>query len=362
MSNKKHKYEFSSANFIFLGIALFCLIHYYFQITKNMSNLWEQIFFWAINILVLIIIFIKFPIFVKIKQEPDLEHNNFLSKKMSFLSKLFVSTLIFAQSSDFVSFFSTRTLIFDCENNKFILKNSKTKFVHKICDIIFGIFILLCAYLTFNFKFLKIFNYLLYGLILLLLLFKPIILDYIYSINIKNEDNYNIFVVHNYGPIYNTSYKFLKNFYAYINNKNIFINIKLFKCDKPVTTYFINYKKEFLSRFNKLKNSYVFIFPIIIFFVPILYLEPSVTGFSIMTAINSQFLSYFLLFIISMIFITGPSAKKLDKDIDKSIVQKIGKSEVLQALEIIQNIHFSYDPNYDFSLPIYKKIEYINNL
>ena len=81
----------------------------------------------------------EFPIFIKIKKEKELYHNDILSKKLGFLSKLFSGIFIFEQASDFVSFFSDRTFIYDRENNNFLIKNGETKFVHRVYDVIFGV-------------------------------------------------------------------------------------------------------------------------------------------------------------------------------------------------------------------------------
>ena len=73
-------------------------------------------------------------------------------------------------------------------------------------------------------------------------------------------------------------------------------------------------------------------------------------------------LSYGLLFVLNLIFLSSFIVKKREKTIDKNIVQKLGKSTVLKALETMQNIDVNYDSSRDFALPIYKKIEYVKNL
>lgn len=361
MPNKEVKYKFSSANLACLGVVLLCLVNQALELIPT-HFLWQKITLWALYIAMLIVSIVKFPIFIKIKKEKELYHNDILSKKLGFLSKLFSGIFIFEQASDFVSFFSDRTFIYDRENNNFLIKNGETKFVHRVYDVIFGVSFGVFMQFLYSIKSAYVINLLWCGLICVTLLCKPIILDYIYSINIKNDGDYNVFVVHNYGPVYDTVNCFLKNFCIYISKRNIFINKKLIDVGEPVITYVIEYQKENLSRFSRLKNLYIFIFPIVVFFLPLFYASQSIGMGSLMSTINAMTLSYGLLFVLNLIFLSSFIVKKREKTIDKNIVQKLGKSTVLQALETMQNIDVNYDSSRDFALPIYKKIEYVKNL
>ena len=72
MPNKEVKYKFSSANLACLGVVLLCLVNQALELIPT-HFLWQKITLWAVYIAMLIFLIVKFPIFIKIKKEKELE-------------------------------------------------------------------------------------------------------------------------------------------------------------------------------------------------------------------------------------------------------------------------------------------------
>ncbi|MDR1253735.1 MAG: hypothetical protein LBJ95_01795 [Oscillospiraceae bacterium] len=293
-------------------------------------------------------IFYKFPLFVK--QEPEKNIAHFQTEhhqELKRFNRLYL-LLFFSEPSRFISFFSKVTLhVFSDKNmHKFMWKNEKAKFVHRVLDF------LIMALLT-PFAFLLAFCVRLgdwrLGLVIFLFsglyIFKELIFSYSMSINIGKAYGYDVNITY---PC--KAKASLLSYYgrAYPFKKTILISKKTYKNDE-IEGYIIANEKGHLE-----DNKHTFI----IFATSLLLVAFLTIGPFLLSSYFGH--SYFACLPLILYYIyTNTVHYKLTEQseqfADAFAVKTIGKEKCLKALNFMRGDTYDFKPSL-LSILIFGKI------
>lgn len=334
---------FSSANFFFIcTVFIFFFSYYYNEWQRNrvINNNFATIIFFIMTIVTCAYLPIRFPLFIKTKNEKIDEsyYDNICCKKLGFWSQLYLGFFHWTKYNDSISLFSKKILCLGIKNGecKFAYNNSEVKNIHRIFDFVLtvissiGVFFFAQEFSNMG---------ILYGFTLsvfsLLFAFRNIILDRIFSIKIGNEEEYGLSIMYSYCAIDGIMSR--KYGFAYYGDNNILLHKDVFCGGEILKKYIIAHEKGHLNTSNRAKN-------LLLLFILIFATTSFFTSVGFMAQIGVKRIELIILpLIIYAIFLyvyLTLIRRKSEKDeflADAYAVKSIGKEAVLKGLEIIKN-------------------------
>lgn len=342
MKKNNTKKVFSSANLFFICIVFIFFFSYYYnewQRNRAINNNFATIIFFIMTIVICAYLPIRFPLFIKTKNEKIDEsyYDNTYCKKLGFWSQLYMGFFHWTKSNDSISLFSKKILCLGIKNRKckFAYNNSEVKNIHRIFDFILTVISSIGVFF-FAQEFSKM--GVVYGLTLsvfsLLFAFRNIILNRIFSVKIGDEEEYSLSIMYPYcvlDGILSRKYGF-----AYYGDNNILLHKDVFCGGEILKKYIIAHEKGHLKTSNRAKNLlllFTFIFSTTLFFTSVGFLVQ--IGVKCVEFIILPLIVYAVFLYIYLTLIR----RKSEKDeflADAYAVKSIGKEAVLKGLEIIK--------------------------
>ena len=342
MKKNNTKKVFSSANFFFICIVFMFFFSYYYnewQRNRTINNSFATIIFFIMTIAICTYIPIRFPLFIKTKNEKIDEsyYNDIYCKKLGFWSQLYLGFFHWTKCNDSISLFSKKILCLGIKNRecKFTYNNSEVKNMYRIFDFILTVISSIVVFF-FAQEFSKM--GIVYGVTLsvfsLLFAFRNIILNRIFSIKIGSEEEYSLSIMYPYCVLDGIMLR--KYGFAYYGDNNILLHKDVFCGEEILKKYIIAHEKGHLKTSNRAKNLLLLsalIFATTSFFTSV--------GFMVQTGVKRIELIILPLIIYTVflyIYLTL-LRKKSEKDeflADAYAIKNIGKEAVLKGLEIIK--------------------------
>jgi len=340
---EKVKKVFSTANLFFICLlGTFIFGYFYFLFGKTfVFNPTIAIVSPVVALVAFPICFyFKFPLFVKTENDSfDISiYENVYSKNISFLAKIYIGIFYWTKISNTISLFTMETLKFGYggRNSKFILNSGVPKFIHRFLDILLT---LVCTILAFliskEFSRFGILFGFLSAVLIFLTVYKKVLLNHIYSVNIGKHEGYNLNVMYKYSQfdgIFSNVYGL-----AYDIPKTILIHESVFSGKEELKKYILTHEEGHLATRSSKKS----------FWLTFIFIVTGFVGIASPTVISeiwptSELLVWiptvlFLLFLYIFDFIIQAKNKEDELKADAYAIKKIGKTAVLDGLSLIKN-------------------------
>lgn len=316
-----------------------------------------------IIILVIVIIKIKFPLYIEYKDVEEVNNSDYWAMHTRNISwwRCLHFCILTSEPSNFVSLSSGARLILFTKNNytcKFIFENKPVKKYHRIFDIIL-MFIL--SIVSFCLAILLTNHSWGTSVILFLLCIiyalKKQILAYSLSVNVGNLDDCKVNVIYPYST---SRFHFFDYYGMAIPLYNtILITEKTFNLDSVVKEYVLNHERGHL--FNRkiymiLCIWWIFVVSALIF-IPNLFNEMGYPSYLTLLPL--------VIFIIYRFTLGKQLQIKLELIADRNAIKVLGKKKVLEALYLIKGVNDDRKRPLLFQLlhtyvPIERRIKFAN--
>lgn len=362
MISNNRKQVFSSANLFFICTFLVFVFGYFLFIFKKIVQINPVATYISLIITIpalLFTLYLKFPLFVTIKNSEErnlLYCERIYVTKVGFWSKLYIGMFCWNRVNDFISLFGKETLELydDGKERSMEINSGKVKFINKFFDVVFaGIFCVVMFFISREFAKLEIVFGVVFSVLVILFLFRKIILDYIFSINVGEYEGYKLNILY---PYNSSNCKTLG--LAYVIKKTILLNKKAFYGENELKQYILAHELGHLktiSRTKKIINTFIVTTcSFITIFMGV--------SWSNITGKKDDYTIWFLIVAyIMFVYLYRKNMKKKEQineiNADIFAIKKIGKNAVLKGLEIIENIE-AKDATFS-GLSIEKKIKFI---
>ena len=340
--NRNSKKSFSTANLFFIctvGILILKYFHNCYQITISTKPLFSNIMLVFTSVVSVIWIAFKFPLFVKTEEDmSDLSfYDNIYSKNINFWSRLYLVFFEFIKPSPIVSLFSPIILNLGVKNRecKFILIIKKPRFVHRFLDVVLAVVFGLGAFFVSNeiTKFGAIFGVLMY-ILTMLVVYKKVFLNYIYSVTISKVNGYNLNIIY----AFNIFDGIFSNLYglAYDINKSILLSTQVFCGGENLKKYVIAHEEGHLATKSRKQTLLI---TLIFGFTSFLGIAgPCIASefFSSTEKMQWLIVAFYIIFIFAFNKLVSRKNRNNEFAADAFAIKKIGKDLVLKGLTIIK--------------------------
>lgn len=341
--NKNDKKSFSTANVFFICTVGTLMLKYFYncwQDTVQMKPIFSNIMLISMSAITIIWLIFKFPLFVKVDEDINKLsfYENIYSKNLNFWSRLYLIFFEFTKPSKIISLFSTVCLKLGVNNRdcKFVYVLESPQIIHRFLDMVLTmVFSVVAFFITEEItKFGFIFGVLLYMLVMLIV-YKKVLLNYIYSVNIDKVNGYNLNVVYPYN-IFDGIFSRLYGL-AYDMNRTILLSKQIFCGGENLKKYIIAHEEGHLATKCPKKTLLITItFVFASFFGiagPCIASEifPSIEWVQWFLAIS------YIIFILLFNKIINKKNKDEEFAADIFAIKKIGKEMVLKGLKIIKD-------------------------
>lgn len=364
--NKNDRKSFSTANVFFTCTVGTLVLKYFYNCwlaTVQTKPVFSNIMLISMSMITIIWLIFKFPLFVRVGEDTDQLsfYKDVYSKNINFWSRLYLVFFEFTKPSKIISLFSTVSLKLGVNNRdcKFIYVLELPQIIHRFLDIVLTIvFSVAVFFITEEItKFGIVFGVLIYVLVMLVV-YKKVLLSYIYSVNIDKANGYKLNVVYPYN-IFDGIFSRLYGL-AYDMNKTILLSKQVFCGGEDLKRYIIAHEEGHLATKCPQKTLLITItFVFTSFF--------SIAGPYIASEIfpSIEWIQWFLVIsYIIFIFIFNKVINKRNKDeefaADIFAIKKIGKEMILKGLKIVKDDKLYVDSTINLTgTEIDKRIEFV---
>ena len=363
---KNAKKKFSTASMFFICVFGTLTLTYCcncWQITVNTNPIFSNVMLVITGVSLLIWVFFKFPIFINV-DDNDLNNSSYEKtyvKNLGFWSRLYFGLFGPAISNKFVTLLGKSSLRLQIEGRfcifNYIIEPSKPKY--QIFDIALTIVCSVAAFFLGSgfVKFDAIFEISIF-ISAILFMYRRVLLNYIFSINIGKHEGYKLNVMYPYSPfdgIFSTIYGF-----AYDIPRTILLHKDIFCGGEELKKYVLAHEEGHLATRNPKRSLWITIIFIFVSFVGIA--GPSIIFCFLPISGGTIWLIVFLYFLFVFVFdvVIKSRNKKDEFKADVYAIKKIGKNSVLEGLRVVKNDNLYYGSNLKFSdTLIDRRIEFV---
>ena len=341
--NKNGNKIFSTGNVFFICTVGILVLKYFYncwQYTVQTNPVFSNIMLIVISIITITWIILKFPFVVKVYEDIDSLsfYKNIYSKKINFWSRLYLIFFEFTKPSEIISLFSSVNLKLGVNNRdcKFTYVYELPKFIHRVMDIILTIvFSVVAIFITEEItKWGIIYGMVLYILVMLIV-YKKVLLNYIYSVNIDRANGYKLNVIYPHNVldgIFSRLYGL-----AYDMSRTILLSKQIFCGGEDLRNYIIAHEEGHLATKSPKKTLFITIIFAVASFLGIA--APCIVAEIFPSIEWLQWLLLIFYIVFTLVFNKIINKKNKDEEFAADIfaIKKIGKEMVLKGLKMIKD-------------------------
>lgn len=340
--NTNNRKSFSTANLFFIcTIGAFAFKYFYTCWEKTVQSM--PLFSNTMLVLMVIIIsawlVLKFPFLVNIEENVDdlSFYDNIYSKNIKFWQRIYSVFFEFTKPSKMISLFSAVILSVGVKNRtcKFSYEVKSPKAIHRFFDVVLTlIFSITALFISKEItKFGIAYGILIY-LIVMLNVYKKVILNHIYSVNISKVNGYKLNIIcpfNVFEGIFSKLYGL-----AYDISRTILLSQQVFCGGDNLKKYIIAHEEGHLATKNP-QNT---------FFITLAFVFASFIGIvgpciALEVCPSKKWIQWFLLVLyLAFLLIFNEKVKEKNKNeelaADVFAIKKIGKDSVLKGLDAIK--------------------------
>lgn len=341
--NRNDKKIFSTANVFFICTVGILVLKYFYncwKCTVQTKPIFSNIMLIVMSIITTIWIFFKFPLFVKADEDANSlsYYKNIYSKSINWWARIYLVFLEFTKPSKLISLFSAVSLSLGVNNRdcNFVCLRKPPKTIHRLLDIVFTIvFSAVAFFITDEItKWGLVYGILLYILVMLVV-YKKVLVNYIYSVNIGKANGYNLNVIYPHDVldgIFSRLYGL-----AYDTSRTILLSKQIFCGGEDLKKYIIAHEEGHLATKRPRKTLLTTIAFAFASFLGVA--GPCIASeiFPLIESIQWLLLGFYIVFLLFFNKIINKKNKDEEFAADIFAIKKIGKELVLKGLQTIKD-------------------------